>query len=692
MTKLSRRVLIAGAAFGVAAASIAFSLDTSFAAPTGKPQIGAWGVDLAGMDRSVKPGDDFYRYAGGTWMKTTQIPADRTRWGSFSILAAKSEQDVKDLVQQVSSHTNAAGTPEQKVADFYASYMDTKAIDAAGLKPFQADLARIAAVKTVDDVAGLMGDPSLAGQAPIAWGFGLDDKNPDRYSVDIVQSGLGLPDRDYYLKQDPKFVETVAKYRAYVEQMLKMANYPDAAKAADAIVAVERKIAEIQWPNEKLRDVELAYNPRTLAELKKSVPDFPWDAALKAGGLSGQNFFLLRNPEPVAKLATLLKATPIETWRAYFTFHYLNTQADIMPTAFDDASFEFNGRVLQGQQQKLDRWKRAVQALSGNYGERPLGLAVGQIYVKTHFTPEAKAQVREIVDNLLASYRDRIEHLEWMSPETRKVAMRKAQTVRIKIGFPDNWRDYSALEIKAGDAYGNRVRSAVWDWKRQASRLQQKTDKSEWGMSPQTVNAYYNPTWNEIVFPAAILQPPFFDPNADPAVNYGGIGGVIGHEMGHGYDDQGAKSDENGVLHVWWNKQDIDRFQVKVKALSAQYSKFEPLPGLHVNGDFTSGENIGDLGGLTVSHAAYLLSLKGKTPPVLDGFTGDQRFFLGWAQVWRQIQRDEALRVQVTSNEHSPAEYRCNGVVRNVDAWYDAYSVKAGDKLYLAPTERVHIW
>ena len=691
MTKLNRRVLIAGAIVGVVAASTAYTLQSGIAA-SGKPAIGKWGFDLAGMDRSVNPGDDFFRFAGGTWMKTTQIPADRTRWGSFNILAAKSEQDVKDLVAQVSSHTQKPGSSEQKVADFYSSYMDTKAIEAAGLKPFQADLARIAGITSYEQIGGLIGDPSLAGTAPIAMGFGLDDKNPDRYSVDIAQSGLGLPDRDYYLKDDPKFVEARQKYRAYVEQMLKLANYPDAGKAADAIAAVEMKIAEIHWPNEKLRDVELAYNPRTLPELKSSVPDFPWDDALKAGGLQSQNFFLLRNPEPVAGLAKLIRATPIETWRAYFTFHYLNSQADIMPVAFDDAAFEFNGRVLNGQQQKLDRWKRAVQALSGNYGERPLGQAIGQIYVKTHFTPEAKAQVRQIVDNLLASYRDRISKLEWMSPETRQVAMRKAQTVRVKIGFPDQWRDYAALEIKPGDAYGNRVRGSVWDWKRQASRMAQKTDKGEWGMSPQTVNAYYNPTWNEIVFPAAILQAPFFDPNADPAINYGGIGGVIGHEMGHGYDDQGAKSDENGILHVWWNKQDIERFQVKVKALSAQYSAFEPLPGLHVNGDFTSGENIGDLGGVTVSHAAYLLSLHGTTPPVLDGFTGEQRFFLGWAQVWRAIQRDEALRVQVTSNEHSPAEYRCNGVVRNVDPWYDAFNIKGGDKLFLKPEDRVHIW
>ena len=684
------------AATAVAATALAAGLTAvnfqADAAARGKPEIGTWGFDLTAMDRSVQPGDDFFRYAGGNWMKNTQIPPDRSRWGSFNILSAKSETDVKNLVNDVSSRKQASGSPEQKVADFYSSYMDTKAIDAMGLKPFQADLDRLAALKSHEDVAAAIGEPGLPSNSPIGMGFGLDDKNPDRYSVDVVQAGLGLPDRDYYLKPDAKFAETRTKYRAYIEQMLKLANYPNAGPAADAIMAVEMKIAELQWPIEKLRDVELSYNPKSLAALKAAAPEFAWDEALKASGIPSQNFFLLRNPEPVAGLAKLFRATPVETWRAYLTFHYLNAQADIMPTAFDDAAFEFNGKVITGQPQKRDRWKRAVLALSGNFGEKPLGLAVGQIYVKQHFTPEAKAQVKQLVANLLAAYRKRIATLEWMTPETRQAAMRKAETVRVKIGYPDNWRDYSALQIKAGDAYGNRKRASMWDWNRQASRLANKTDKSEWGMSPQTVNAYYNQVWNEIVFPAAILQAPFFDPNADPAVNYGAIGGVIGHEMGHGYDDQGAKSDENGILHSWWKKEDEERFATKVKSLSAQYSKFEPLPGLHVNGDFTSGENIGDLGGLTVAREAYQISLGGKTPAVLDGFTGEQRVFLGWAQVWRSNIREEALRAQVTSDVHSPAEYRCNGVVRNIDGWYDAFSVKPGDKLYVKPEDRVHIW
>jgi len=686
----TRLVLAATAVAGLSIGAGLWSLGLAGAA--GKAVIGAWGFDLAAMDRGIQPGDDFFRFAGGTWMKTTQIPADRSRWGSFNILAAKSEEDVKNLVEDVSRRPQAAGSVEQKVSDFYASYMDTAAIDAAGLKPFEADLARIAALNTHEEVVAFIGEPGVPSNSPIGWGIGLDEKNPDRYSVQVAQAGLGLPDRDYYLKPDQKFAETRAKYRAYIEQMLSMAKVPNAGSLADAIMAVEVKIAVIQWPIEKQRDRDANYNPKSRAELKAFAPTFPWEQALAAGGIANQDFFVVGQPTAVQALAQLFRETPVETWRAYLAFHYLNGSADIMPTAFDDAAFEFNGKVLTGQQKKSDRWKRATRVLSGTPFSVPMTEAVGQIYVKRHFSPQAKAEVKKLVDNLLAAYRKRIETLEWMSPETRKVALRKALTARIKIGYPDRWRDYSKLEIRRGDAFGNRRRSAVWDWNRQAVRLKQKTDKDEWAMGPQTVNAYYNPVWNEIVFPAAILQAPFFDPNADDAVNYGGIGGVIGHEMGHGYDDQGAKSDENGILRTWWKKEDEDRFKVKVQALAAQYSKYEPLPGLKVNGDFTSGENIGDLGGLSVAHEAYMISLAGKAPPVLDGFSGEQRFFLGWCQVWRSIIRDEALRVIVTSDVHSPAEYRCNGVVRNMDAWYSAFDVNPGQKLYLAPDERVRIW
>ena len=664
----------------------------ALSAATNNPSYGSWGFDIAAMDKSVKPGDDFFRHTGGTWMKNTPIPADRSRWGSFNMLAAKSEEDVKKLVEDVARGSNRPGSIEQKVADFYNSYLDTAKIDQLGLKPFEADLAAIAAIKTHEDFARVIGSPGMPANSPIGLFIGLDEKNPDRYALNVVQAGLGMPDRDYYLKADAKFAETRAAYKAYVAQILGMVNYANATGAADAIMALETKIAEIHWPIEKLRDRDANYNAKNRASLKAFAPEFPWDEILTAGGLGAQDHFIVGSPEAVANLAKLFRETPVETWRAYQTFHYVNAQADIMPTAFDDASFAFNGKTLTGQPQKRDRWKRATIALSGAAFLAPMGEAVGQIYVKKHFTPQAKAEMKKLVDNLLQAYRERIQTLEWMSPETRQVAMRKAQTVRVKIGYPDRWRDYSNLEIKSGDAYGNRKRAGVWDYNRQVARINQKTDKDEWGMAPQTVNAYYNPVWNEIVFPAAILQAPFFDVKADAAVNYGAIGGVIGHEMGHGYDDQGAKSDENGVLRSWWKKEDEDRFAVKVKALASQYSQFEPLPGVKVNGDFTSGENIGDLGGVAVGLHAYKLSLKGKPAPVLDGFTPEQRFFLGWCQVWRSNIREAALRNQVTADVHSPAEYRCTGVVRTVDEWYTAFDVKPGDKLYLKPEDRVRIW
>ncbi len=473
--------------------------------------------------------------------------------------------------------------------------------------------------------------------------------------------------------------------------MFKLAKKGDES-AAKKVFELETAIAQRQWPLEKQRDRVLTYNPRTKAELLKAFPQFPWEPMLKSCGLDRQEQFVVSEIGAVADLAKLFRTTPVSTWQAYLTFHYLNSSADIMPEEFDKAHFDFFGKVISGSQVQRDRWKRAIGVLNGPRGGATLAEALGSIYVKKHFSPEAKAQVTELVHNLLAAYQDRIRNSDWMSPETRVAAIRKAQTVRIKVGYPDKWRDYSKLEIRAGDAAGNRARCSVFDWNRIVSRINDKTDKDEWGMGPQTVNAYYNPSFNEIVFPAAILQPPYFDQNADPAVTYGGVGAVIGHEMGHGYDDQGAKSDENGVLRTWWKKEDEDRFRVRTKALAAQYSAYSPVPGLHINGEFTSGENMGDLGGLSVALEAYKISLKGKAAPVLDGFTGEQRFYLGWAQAWRSVTREELLRMQVTSDFHSPDEYRVNGIVRNIDGWYDSFQVKDGDKLYLKPQERVRIW
>jgi putative endopeptidase len=653
----------------------------------GKPQYGPWGFDLNGMDRSVRPGDDFFRYSGGTWMKETPIPPDRSSWSPFFILRANAERDVKAIVEDVSRRSNAQGSIEQKVADFYASYLDTTAIEKAGLTPVHDDLAAIAAVQSYEDIASLMGRPDISVGGPVSISPWPDAKNPDRYAVNIVQSGLSLPDRDYYLKDETKFIEVRAKYRAYVEKLLGLVRYPEPGKSADAVVALEAEIAKRQWSNEKRNNRDLTYNPKTQDELKAFAPGFPWSRTLSAQGIPAQNFFVVKEADAIEALAKLFRATPIETWRAYMTFHYLNGMADVLPAAFDDLSFDFNGRTLSGQPQKRERWKRATTALNGALGE-----AVGQLYVRRHFTPKAKARMAALVENLRAAYAARISKLVWMSEETKHAALRKLAKFRVKIGYPDKWRDYSTLEVRAGDPIGNRKRAKEWEWRRVTIRLNKTTDRDEWGMTPQTVNAYYNSYFNEIVFPAAILQPPYFDPAADPAVNYGGIGGVIGHEMGHGFDDQGSKSDENGVLHTWWKEGDVAKFNAITAHLSKQYSQYEALPGMHVNGKQTLSENIGDNGGLSVALEAYLISLHGKQAPVLDGFTALQRFFLSWAQTYRENIRNEQLRADLTSDSHSPAEFRVNGVVRNMDAWYEAFVVKPADRLYLKPADRVHVW
>jgi putative endopeptidase len=689
--KNRRAYLAGGALLAFILLATGCASTTAREADVKKAAIGKWGFDLEGMDSTVKPGDDFYRYAGGAWIKKAQIPADRATWGSMTVLGAKAEEDVKTLAAGLSEKPNAAGSNEQKIADFYSSYLDTKTINELGMKPFEADLARIAAVKSHEEVASLMSSPGFPGNSPIYVVPSMDSKNPDRYILLVGQAGIGLPIRDYYLNKDPQFAAIREKYRVYIAKMLGMAKLGGSA-TAQSVINLETKIAERQWPLEKQRNMDLTYNPKTQKQLLASFPQFPWSVALKTAGLDKQDSFVVAEIGAVAELAKLFRATPVETWRAYMYFHYLNASADIMPSAYDDANFAFFGTVINGLQTPSERWKRAVGALNGPRGGATLAEAVGSIYVQRYFSPESKAQVTELVNNLLAAYQSRIQNSDWMSPETRKVAIRKAQTVRVKVGYPDKWRDYSKLDIQPRDAYGNRVRCSVFDWNRLVSRINEKTDRDEWGMAPQTVNAYYNATFNEIVFPAAILQPPYFDPNADPAIIYGGVGAVIGHEMGHGYDDQGAKSDEHGVLRSWWKKEDEDRFRVKTKALAAQFSTYSPVPGLHVNGDYTSGENIGDLGGTAVAFEAYHISLKGKPAPVLDGFTGDQRFYLGWAQVWRSVAREEYLRRATTSDFHSPDEFRVNGIVRNLDGWYEAFHVKDNDKLYLKPEERVRIW
>jgi putative endopeptidase len=689
IAKMNRRAVLMGAAGVVSAVAVGVGeVFRVAAAATGKATIGAWGFDLAAMDRSIAPGDDFFRYAGGTWLKTSTIPPDRASWGSFDILRAKSEDDMRAAIETAAKRSLAPDSAERKAVDYYRAYLDTAAIETKGLGPAKADLARIAAAKTHEDIVAFAYAADTAGDLPVGVYVTLDAKRPDVYVAGVAQSGLGLPDRDYYLRDDPRFADARTKYRAYVEKMLGLAAYPNAAASAEAIVAVEHQIAELHWPRDKSRDRDLTYNPKSGAELRTLAPEFGWDAGLASFGTPSQDFFVVAQPDAVQGLAKLFRATPLDTWRAYMTFHYLDQMAPVLPVAFDDAAFDFRGRTLSGQPDKLERWKRAVATLS----DGAMGEASGRLYVEEHFSPQSKEAMRALVENLRAAYRARITNLSWMSDATKQAALRKLATVNVKIGYPDKWLDYAPLNVMPGDAFGNRKRLFAFDRKLDLERLTKPADRGEWGMSPQTVNAYYRSTWNEIVFPAAILQPPFFDLNADPAVNYGAIGAVIGHEMGHGFDDQGAKSDENGVLRNWWGEDDERRFKELTGKLADQYSKFEALAGLFVNGRLTLGENIGDLGGLNVALEAYKISLNGKDPPVLDGFTGVQRLFLGFAQVWRGLRRDEAVRRQVVSDPHSPNEFRANGPVRNMDEWYRAFDVAATAKLYLPPGQRVRIW
>lgn len=648
-----------------------------------KPSFGSFGVDLDGRDLLIQPGADFYDYAGGTFMKREAIPADRSRWGMFDRLQEASLANVRDILEAKEQLT---GDPK-KAHDFYAAYLDVETIDKKGFAPARAGLDAIAAAQTHEDIARLMGRPDLQLSSPISTRVGLDQKNPDRYIVTVTHGGLGLPDREYYLKSEKQFVDIRAKYEAHIARVLAMVGDVQAQKHAHEILALETQIAERHWPRAERRERDKTYNLRTLTQLGVEAPQFPWKPYLTAAGFGAAREVVVRENSAMPKLGELFVATPVAQWKPYLIYHLLQTAAPVLPSTLDDEVFDFYSRTLNGQPKQRDRWKRAVQAVNEALGE-----AVGRTYVARFFKPNAKAEMDKLVENLRRAYATRIESVDWMTPETKQVALEKLRAFRPKIGYPSKWKDYSTLEVRPDDAYGNVIRAALWHHDEDVARLAKPSDRDEWFMNPQTVNAYYNSTFNEVVFPAAILQPPFFDPSADAAVNYGAIGAVIGHEMGHGFDDQGAKSDARGVLRTWWGPQDIDAFKKRTDALAEQYATYEVLPGIRINGRLTLGENIGDLGGLTVAYRAYQLSLDGKPAPVIEGFTGDQRFFLGWAQLWRASYRDEALRNQVMTDPHSPGRYRCSGVVRNLDAWYTAFGIKETDPLYLAPDQRVRIW
>jgi putative endopeptidase len=679
---------LVGLGLGVGAIASVSTFAPARAADTGgteTPHYGSWGFDLSGEDTSVKPGDDFYRYANGNYLKRTEIPADRTRFGNFDVLSVLSENRVHLILEQAAQKDTQPGAPGHKIGVFYKTYMDTARIEALGTAPLDNDLAKVRAAKTYADIAALMGDRNGFRDSIFGGGIGPDAKDPTHYAVQMGTGGTGLPDRDYYLK--PAFAEKKTAYQVYIAKMLSLAGWPEPEKNAADIVAFETKMAEASWDRVQRRDRDKTYNPMTIDELQAYAPGFDFKRYLAARELGSVPRVIVSDNTAFPKKAAIFAQTPIETLQAWEAFGIVDSAAPLLPERFVQARFEFRNKVLAGQPQIQPRWKRAVAATDGALGE-----AVGEVYVARYFTPEAKAKMLDLVGNIKAALAIRIQKLDWMTPATKEQALKKLSQIAVKIAYPDKFRDYSALTIKDGDLYGDVVRARQFEYNRQLARLNGPVDRTEWGMTPQTVNAYYNPTMNEIVFPAAILQPPFFDPNADPAINYGGIGGVIGHEISHGFDDQGRKSDGTGKLRDWWTADDAAKFQEKTTRLGAQYSAFELLPGEHINGALTMGENIGDMGGINLGLEAYHASLKGKPAPVIDGLTGDQRVFLGWAQVWRGKQRDEALRQQLHTDPHSPEEARVNAVVRNVDAWYTAFDVKPGDKLYVAPADRVHIW
>jgi putative endopeptidase len=649
------------------------------------PHYGTWGFDVAGMDTSVKPGDNMFEYANGKAVAALVIPSDRPRFGAFDVLAELSQARLRKIVEGYLDAPHSLATDQGKIAALYLSFMDEGRIEALDAKPLQPALARVRAIKTLPEVARFMGQAQAGAGSTIFAGFvDLDRKNPDLNVFNATQSGLGLPDRDYYLK--PAFAAKKAKYEAYIVTQLKNAGWPDPEGAAKRIVALETKIAEAHWSRIESRDADKTYNPMTLAELKKAAPEFPWTTWLAAMGASKATSVVVRQPTAFAKLAKVYAETPVQDWRDWEAFHVVDEGAPLLSKRFADAHFEFHGKELSGQPENRPRWKRGLGIV-----ERAMGEAVGRDYAKAYFPAESKAKMEALVGDLRTALKARIERLDWMSPETKTKALEKLSKFGVKIGYPSKWRSYAGLAIVPGDVYGNERRAAQFEWAWRLGKLGRKKDPAEWGMTPQTVNAYYNATRNEIVFPAAILQPPFFDPKADMAVNYGGIGGVIGHEMTHGFDDQGRKSDGDGKLADWWTAEDAKKFDAKAKVYGEQYDTYEPVPGAHVQGKLTMGENIADLGGINMALDAYHASLHGQPAPVIDGITGDQRVFLGWAQVWREKAREDYVRQGVATDPHSPGQFRVIGPMRNIDAWYDAFEVKDG-KYYLKPDDRVRIW
>jgi predicted metalloendopeptidase len=650
----------------------------------------ASGIATQYVDPSVRAQDNFFEHLNGKWLKTIAIPADKSSWGSFMELRENTQPQLRAIIEKAAAQHAAKGTDEQRIGDFYTSFMDEARLEQLGMTPLNGELAKIAAIKDKSELPAVFAHMNQLGvNTPYDFGIHLDNKDATKYVADISQGGLGMPDRDYYLKaDDQKLSDTRAKYLAHVRNLLAMAGDQHAAENAKAIVALETEIARAQWTKVELRDPVKAYNKVDLARLGDVAPGWDWNTWLKGTGIEGKvSYVIVSQPTYLKGFADIAARTPLETWKSYLQAHLIDSYASYLNKAFADEHFAFYGKTLSGVAEMAPRWKRGVGAVDGAMGE-----SVGKLYVTEYFPAERKARIERLVSNLLAAMKQDIDTLDWMSPATKKEAQVKLSKFTVKIGYPNQWKDYSRLVVDKGDLVGNVMRARALHFDRELNKLGKPIDRAEWEMTPQTVNASYDPEYNEILFPAAILQPPFFDANADDAVNYGGIGSVIGHEISHGFDDQGAQYDGDGNLRDWWTAADHKKFEAKTRALVAQYDAYEAVPGYHVNGALTLGENIGDNSGLAIAYKAYHLSLKGKKAPVIDGLTGDQRFYMGFGQVWRSKMRDAMQIMLIKTNPHSPGQFRANGTVKNQPGFYEAFGVKPGDKMYLAPKDRVIIW
>lgn len=646
------------------------------------------GLELKYFSSELKPGDDFYTHANQGWLENTEIPSDQSNWGSFSVINDEVLANIRAIVEEAAKSGAEKGTNAQKVGDFYKSLTNVEKRNELGIEPVQPLLEKIAAVSDAKSMAKMASEFAKLGiLGPFGGFIQPDAKDSSQYAVYFTQTGLTLPDRDFYLKESPIYAKARHDLRVYLVDMFTAFEQPDAYGVAERIIDLEKQLAEIFWDRENNRNPVKTYNPVTPESLAGTLSNFDMNTFLEDLGVAGQEKFIVRQPDYFSGLNELLESVPLNTWKEYYTFRVVDAFAVDLTEDLEKRHFDFHATSLTGVEEQKPLWRRGVEGCNSVLGE-----VLGELYVEKHFPPEAKRRMDELVENLKKAFAKRIVDLDWMSPATKKAAHEKLSKFTTKIGYPDEWKDYSALEIDPNDLVGNYIRANQVEYERQLAKLGGPIDRNEWFMTPQTINAYYNPTMNEIVFPAAILQPPFFNLNADDAVNYGAIGGVIGHELSHGFDDSGSQYDGDGNLRNWWSEADRNEFESRADKLVAQYDAYEPFPGLHVKGRFTLGENIGDLGGMAVAYEAYQLSLEGEEAPVIDGLTGEQRFFYGWAQIWRRLYRDAELRRRLDVDPHSPSKYRCNGILSNMDAFYDVFDIKPGDDMYIAPEDRVYIW